>query len=220
MIWESEDRIRISGYGTVTAAARTIWPGNSILTLMDGKLRQLSLSSSDVNDTAGGTGAQVIRVYGTDVYNNINEQTIELDGQSPVHLRELLYVHSIDMVSSGSGGTNAGIIYVGEGIVAAGVPATVYDQIPIGLGASQAVRYTVPSGKYLIVEDVIIDADISVVDLTIQLCITNSGNTRIIDHFKDGKPGFRVNSRETLTLRHKDASVAGTVYAHVIGKLQ
>jgi hypothetical protein len=53
------------------------------------------------------------------------------------------------VVQVGSGGKNAGILYVGSGTVTAGVPAIIYNTIEIGKNLSQQLIYTVPIDKVL-----------------------------------------------------------------------
>lgn len=108
---------------------------------------QMKVSSSDDNDTALGTGARTIVVSGLDAnYNEISE-TVTLAGQTVVlTTNTFIRVFRAFVVTAGSGGTAAGTIYVGDGIVTGGVPATVYAEIPLGENQTLMAVWTVPAG--------------------------------------------------------------------------
>lgn len=79
-------------------------------------------------------------------YNEISE-TVTLNGQTAVNTTlSYLRVQSLRVTTVGSGGTAAGIIYVGTGVVTAGVPATSYGEIAVGNNASLMAHYTIPAG--------------------------------------------------------------------------
>jgi hypothetical protein len=108
----------------------------------------MTVSSSDANDTSAGTGARTIQISGLDGdYNEISE-TITMNGQTPVTTtNSFLRVNRGIVLTAGSGGVNAGIIYVGTGTVTSGVPANKYTTIN-GDGTNQTLQafWTVPAG--------------------------------------------------------------------------
>ena len=108
----------------------------------------MTVSSSDANDTSAGTGARTIQISGLDgSYNEISE-TITMNGQTPVTTsNSYLRVNRALVLTAGSGGANAGIIYVGTGTVTAGVPVNKYTTIN-GDGTNQSLQafWTVPAG--------------------------------------------------------------------------
>ena len=130
--------------------------GNSVETIwLEGGLyvyppsaTTMTVSSSDVNDTSAGTGARTIQIAGLDgSYNEVSE-TITMNGQTPVTTsNSYLRVNRGLVLTAGSGGANAGIIYVGTGTVTAGVPANKYTTIN-GDGTNQSLQafWTVPAG--------------------------------------------------------------------------
>jgi hypothetical protein len=108
----------------------------------------MTVSSSNANDTSAGTGARTIQIFGLDgSYNEVSE-TITMNGQTPVTTsNSYLRVNRGLVLTAGSGGANAGIIYVGTGTVTSGVPANVYTTINGG-GLNQSLQafWTVPAG--------------------------------------------------------------------------
>ena len=108
----------------------------------------MTVSSSDANDTSAGTGARTIQIAGLDgSYNEVSE-IITMNGQTAVTTsNSYLRVNRALVLTAGSGGANAGIIYVGTGTVTSGVPANKYTTIN-GDGTNQSLQafWTVPAG--------------------------------------------------------------------------
>jgi hypothetical protein len=107
----------------------------------------MTVSSSNTNDTSAGTGARTVLISGLDGdYDEISE-TITLNGQTAVTtINSFLRVNRAIVLTAGSGGVNAGIIYVGTGTVTSGVPANIYTTIN-GDGTNQTLQtfWTVPA---------------------------------------------------------------------------
>ena len=107
----------------------------------------MTVSSSNINDTSTGTGARTVLISGLEGdYNEISE-TITLNGQTAVTTTNLfLRVNRAIILTAGSGGANAGTIYVGTGTVTTGVPANIYTTIN-GDGTNQSLQafWTVPA---------------------------------------------------------------------------
>jgi hypothetical protein len=79
-------------------------------------------------------------------YNEVTE-TVTLNGQTAVTMTaSLLRVNSAYVVTAGSGNSAAGNIYIGTGVVTAGVPATVYDIIKVDYNVTTTGSYTIPAG--------------------------------------------------------------------------
>lgn len=107
----------------------------------------LKVSSSDANDTSAGTGARTVLISGLDGDYNTVTETVILNGQTAVNTtNSFLYVNAFYVVTAGSGGQNAGVIYAGTGTVTAGVPATIYDLIAVGYNNRTTAHYCVPAG--------------------------------------------------------------------------
>lgn len=135
----------------INGSLETIW-SNSSLYVYPSAAIQMKVSSSSANDTSAGTGARTIVVNGLDAnYNEINE-TVSLNGQTEVlTTNSFIRVFRSFVVTAGSGETAAGTIYVGTGTVTAGVPATIYAEIPFGFNQTQMALWTVPANYTLYV---------------------------------------------------------------------
>lgn len=135
----------------INGALETIWSAGGLYVYPTSAI-QMKVSSSSTDDTALGTGARTVVVAGLDAnYNEISE-TVTLTGQTAVlTTNTFIRVFRAFVVTAGSGGTAAGIIYIGDGIVTAGVPATVYAEIPLGDNQTLMAIWTVPAGYTLFV---------------------------------------------------------------------
>ena len=106
----------------------------------------VTVSSASANDTAAGTGARTVLLSGLDANWNLQSETITLNGQTGVtSANSYIFVNTLQVITSGSGGTNAGIIYIGTGTITAGVPATKYVAILAGYGISRSGFFAVPA---------------------------------------------------------------------------
>lgn len=142
-----ENQFQFGVNQSVGTTFSTIWNGGGTLYAYPAAATVLKISSSDANDTAAGTGARTVLVNGLDAnYNEISE-TVTLSGQTAVNtVNSYLRFHYMEVATAGSGGTAAGTLYAGTGVVTAGVPATVYGQITVGYNASTSAMWTVPAG--------------------------------------------------------------------------
>ena len=132
---------------SVGNSVETIWQQGGLYSYPPSAIT-MTVSSSDTNDTSAGTGARTIQILGLDGnYNEISE-TITMNGQTAVTTtNSFLRVNRALVLTAGSGGANAGIIYVGTGTVTLGVPANIYTTIN-GDGTNQSLQafWTVPAG--------------------------------------------------------------------------
>jgi hypothetical protein len=136
----------ISGFNaTVGTTYETVWSESTVY-VYPTTATIIKISSSDANDTAAGTGARTVTIYGLDAnYNQINE-TVSLSGQTAVNTtNSYLRVFHLMVNTAGSGGAAAGSIYAGVGTVTTGKPATVYGVYTADGGATACI-YTVPAG--------------------------------------------------------------------------
>lgn len=136
----------------VGTSEELLWQGPYSTYIWPTTAKQLNVTSTDVNDDAGDTGARIIFVQGLDSnYNRINE-TVIMDGQNRVlTTNSYLRINQLFVTYSGSTGTNEGDIYIGEGATVAGVPTIAYYMIDSDYGYSFTGVYTVPNNWTLIV---------------------------------------------------------------------
>ena len=139
--------IRVFGHNPdVDTAEVTIWPTTGLLghpaspTLM-------TVSSSSASDTSAGTGARSVFILGINGTGGYVSETVVLNGQTAVTtIHEYDAIERVTVVSVGSGGVNAGTIYVGTGTVTSGVPAVTYSAMGIGDNLALVGHWTCPAG--------------------------------------------------------------------------
>ena len=118
------------------------------------------ISSSSINDTSDGTGARTATVSGLDADFKPITVTVPLNGQAGVQLNGALNWYRVNRIvvnTAGSGGANAGVLYVGtEATPSGGVPTNKYATVGIGDNQTLMCIWTVPFGytAYLHQKDV------------------------------------------------------------------
>lgn len=139
--------VTIFGYNPDVDSSRvTVWPYTGIIPLPAAALR-MKVSSSSASDTANGTGARTVFIGGLDANHVEISEIVTLNGQTPVlTTQSFLHINSAYVATAGSGLSAAGDIYFGDGVVTAGVPATVYDLIKFDYNQRITGSYTVPAG--------------------------------------------------------------------------
>lgn len=107
------------------------------------------LTSASANDTAAGTGARLVKVSGIDSAYNLQTETVTMSGTSnATTTNSYLDIFRLEVVLSGSGQTNAGVI-TATGSSSSNVAGT----ITAGEGVSLMSHFTVPAGYTAIVVD-------------------------------------------------------------------
>lgn len=106
----------------------------------------LRVSSDSTSDTAAGTGARTVFVEGINGTGAEASEIVTLNGQTAVDTTHTYTeINRVIVMSAGSGGANAGNLYVGAGVVTAGVPASVYGHILAGYNQSIMGHYQIPA---------------------------------------------------------------------------
>lgn len=101
----------------------------------------LSFVSTDAADAAAGTGARTLLAKGLDANYEEIEETVTMNGLTPVVTTKLFLRGNLyEVASAGSGQKNAGAISVTHG-------ATIIGGILAGKSRSAQSHYTVPAGK-------------------------------------------------------------------------
>ena len=135
-------------YDSVDTNLTTIWSQGGVYSYLS-SASTLYISSSSTDDTGAGTGARTVTVSGLD--NNFDEkiETVTLNGQTGVELNGSTWfrVNRIVVNTAGSGGANAGVLYVGtESAPTSGVPTNKYATVLVGDNQTLMCIYTVPRG--------------------------------------------------------------------------
>ena len=112
----------------------------------------IKISCANANDTSNGSGARTVLLSGYDSNYNPQSEVISLNGQTAVNsTKSYILVRQLEVLTAGTGGTNAGIIYAGIGTVTTGVPATKYLSIVAATGSTRTGIYIVPDGYSMVV---------------------------------------------------------------------
>jgi len=146
----------------VNSVEETIWDGGGIYEHPT-SAAQWYVSSSNAADTAAGTGAREIRIFGLDAnYNEISED-ITLTGQTQkITVNSYLRIFRAFVTEAGTGGSAAGDIYVAASGATLGVPDNaVYAKITQTSNQTLMTVYTVPAGHTLYLDDTSMNAGIS-----------------------------------------------------------
>lgn len=139
--------------GATTTTYETIWPESTVYTFLAANMSSPTISSSSAADDGApvGTGALTARV--TCVDQDYTETTADyiLNGQTGVALTQsCMLVNRIEVLTAGTGLTNAGILYVGTGALTSGKPAVVHGLVAAAAAVSDSAVYGVPLGSKLL----------------------------------------------------------------------
>lgn len=151
--WElnvSRDKVRgayhIIKFGEnldVDGSMETIWDGGGLYTYLT-SAGVLTVTSTDGDDAAAGTGARTVTVEGLDAnYNQVSETLTVGGGAGSV---EFFRVFRAFVATSGSSGTNEGTISIAQGATTLAQIRTVGTPSLTGLGQTFMSIYTVPAG--------------------------------------------------------------------------
>ena len=120
----------------------TVWSQGGLYTYIP-TATQLKVSSSSTLDVSPAT----VRIFGLNTAYEMIEEDVILTGQTEkLTNEEFLRVFRMKMIDKAAGQvTNVGDIYAGDGVVASGIPATVYSKVDATDGFTYQSFYTVPS---------------------------------------------------------------------------
>ena len=149
---KTNKNVRIAGRNGNTAAATGLvfnatYESQALLFETPGILQ---VSSSSANDAAAGTGARSVKISGFDAAGELIEETLAMNGQTAVpSTKQFASIMDVRIVTAGSGGVNAGNIFVAPSVTAltAGVPNgnTIITMIEIGYGTANQWQFKVPA---------------------------------------------------------------------------
>tara|TARA_A200000159_G_scaffold68457_3_gene63358 strand:+ start:14708 stop:15460 length:753 start_codon:yes stop_codon:yes gene_type:complete len=127
----------------VDGSMETIWDGGGLYTYLT-SAGVLTVTSSDTDDAASGTGARTVTVEGLDANYNLVSETLTVGGSAGTI--EFYRVFRAFVETSGSSGTNEGTISIASGATTLAQIGTVGSPIETGLGQTFMALYTVPAG--------------------------------------------------------------------------
>lgn len=171
---------------------------------------QRSVNSGSANDTSAGTGARTVKItYYTVSGSTISgpsTETITMNGTTAVNTvaTNICYIEKIEVVTVGSGNTNAGAIQLFSTTAGGG---TVIASIATGDNITKYAHHYVASGKACMVYDIYGQNDaasgnnpriqLAVVDPT----ATTNAETQAFAFRVDGRSGFVFNSTVPLVVQ-------------------
>ena len=138
------------GYNpTIGTSDETVWSEGGLYAYPT-SASTMYISSSSTADTSAGTGARTATVSGLDANFDEISETVSLNGQTGVQLNGALNWYRVNRIvvnTAGSGGANAGVLYVGtEATPSSGVPTNKYATVAIGDNQTLMCVWTVPRG--------------------------------------------------------------------------
>jgi hypothetical protein len=150
----------ITGFSGVRLTGTTFNLGEQWMSLWDSTDNQISfdlqttpsvvkVSSVSTDDyMITGTGAWVVLIEGLDAAGALQTETIELRAQTAViSTKTWSAINRALVVAAGTGGFNAGRIWIGNGTVNFGIPAVKYMLVDAGTNISHTFVYTIPANK-------------------------------------------------------------------------
>jgi hypothetical protein len=138
--------LRLQGVNKdVDAGTEDIWDGGGAYTGQPtGSAEALNVVSGSTADAPAGTGARTLRVEGLDSTGAYVEETVTLNGTTPVVTSSTwLRVLRAFILTAGTGGTNAGAITVKHNVTT----ANIFTVIEAGRGQMSAAAVTVPVSR-------------------------------------------------------------------------
>lgn len=131
----------------VGTTEETVWSQGGLYSYLSSE-STVTLSSDSAGDSTASTGAHSVQIYGLDGNYDEVDETLNLNGQSPVTAsNSYLRVNRMIVRSAGAGEDNDGSVYIGTGSVTSGVPSSVVASIAPGDNQTLMCLWTVPRGK-------------------------------------------------------------------------
>lgn len=156
---EGVEPVLLFGKGAPSTSVVDLW-GQVIARSLPAAKMKFGVSSSSTNDAAAGTGARTVRLHVLDENYNETTEDVTLNGQTKVETTgQYLRFQKAEVLTAGSGGVNAGIVYVYDtsDTVTAGVPQTaakIYGHMTVGDNRTNQAMVTVPLGKSYVLKKI------------------------------------------------------------------
>lgn len=132
----------VNGFNTDvdTAAAEDVWSAGGSYPFPS-SAAATTIESNDAADASAGTGARTVRVFGLDANLRQIQSDATLNGTNAVTLDKQFYrIRSVELLTVGSGGTNAGKLLVKQS-------TTVLAEVEIGYNAPRSAIWTVAENE-------------------------------------------------------------------------
>lgn len=173
--------VNLFGYNpSVSTTAATVWAvgsASSYAQLTSGTA--LEAVSSSANDTAAGTGARTILVQGLDEDYVPFQETVTLNGTTPVALANtsVVAINSVRVLTAGSGLTNAGNIDI-RTVSGSTVKSRISSNVE-GVGKARDFIYTTSALVYGLLKRIQVYATASTGDIWAYLNSYNSSGVKV-----------------------------------------
>lgn len=136
----------------VTTTFTTLYPAGvpQLFEALEAAGSTIAIASEDANDTSDGSGARTVSVSGLDGDGFEISETVTLNGQTKVALTSTWnIVHTMQVLTAGSGGNNAGILNIGlnADTFTSGIPTTLHACTEATWNLSRLGWYQIPTGK-------------------------------------------------------------------------
>lgn len=130
-----------------------VWNGGGVYTGFPlSTTETLEVFSSDANDTAAGTGARTLQLYGLNGDGVEITETVTLNGLTPVLTTQTFFRMNRAIVRSS--GSNNQAVNIGALTVRQSSSGAVMAVLPIGTNQTQIACYTIPAGYVGYIENV------------------------------------------------------------------
>lgn len=187
----------IQGYvPSLGSAFQTIWGDASFVDV--GLLTAAStvkIASTNANDTLAGSGARTLRIIGLDASGAVQQEDVNLGGQSEVATVNLWSaINLLQVLTVGATRNNEGTIWCGNGVFTAGVPSTKYTVMEPSFTLSKTGIYTVPTGKTAFLWSSIFMVGDTTKFVDIQIKVDDGVIERVAAPFELGQGDFSVRA--------------------------
>jgi len=179
--------------GGITTTFEAAWPESAVYTPTLAALSSPYCASSSANDAAAGTGARTVLLTGINTSFAEFTETVTMNGQTSVVLAtaNILLINSMEVITAGSGGLNAGIIQCGTGANTSGDPAVPHSYMPISsattvAGAGNKANsfiYGVPASKSLLCRNISAGSVFATAAASVQVAIDGYTNLGLMKRF-------------------------------------
>ncbi len=140
-----ENILPLSKYGKSASLSANIeedvWTQGGALTYL-ASAETMNIVSTDVDDTASGTGARIVTIHGLDADYNLIQEDVILNGTTNVlTTKSYLRVYKLLAIDAGSSFHNEGII-----TATSSVSTTVQAEMDALVSTSEGTHFTIPAG--------------------------------------------------------------------------